>query len=169
MSNQFESSSPRAARPLTLRAEQPDDESLLFEIYAATRRAELDLTDWDAATRLAFLQMQFRTMRQGYAGMFPDADFFIILLDARPVGRIVVHRTAEAIRVVDMALLPSEQGRGIGTQLMRHLLSEATKTRKSVRLQVLKNNRAKRFYERMGFHRVSDSGSYEQMEWKPGG
>jgi hypothetical protein len=88
---------------ITLRPERDGDELFLAEVYASTRQDELNLTNWDAVTRRAFLDMQFRAMLKGYRASYPQAQFSIILLDATPVGRIVVDRLAGEIRVVDVA------------------------------------------------------------------
>src|SRR5579862_6150460 len=93
-------------QPVTLRPEQPADEAFLLELYASTRQEELELTQWDAATCAAFVKMQFKAMRQGYAGMFPLGQFSIVLLQEQAIGRIVIHRGEHEIRLVDMALMP---------------------------------------------------------------
>src|SRR5580765_5520428 len=152
---------------IRLRPEQSSDESVLFEIYASTRKEELDLTGWDAATRQAFLNHQFSAMRNGYRSMFPQAAFSIILRGDRPIGRQVVDRTLDELHLVDIALLPEFCGRGIGTKLMRDLLAEAAEVRKPVRLQVLIHSRATSFYMRMGFRRVGEPDVYETLEWLP--
>jgi ribosomal protein S18 acetylase RimI-like enzyme len=152
---------------ISLRTEQPADEPFLLELYASTRQAELDLTGWDAATRLAFLNMQFRAMRAGYASTYPKAAFSIILLAAKPIGRQVIDRNDERIRVVDVALLPACRNRGIGTFLMRQVLAEAEQARKLVCLQVLRDSRAFPFYQRLGFRTVGDDGVYLQLEFGP--
>ena len=169
MSERLQAKPCRIAGTPTLRVERPDDEPFLFEVYSSTRQEELEVAGWDAAARTAFLQMQFQAMRRGYANMFPAGDFLIVVLDGRPAGRMVVKRTADEIHLVDMALLPAHRGKGIGTCLMRDLLTEAKRTRKRIRLQVLKHNRAARLYERLGFRRLEESGPYEQMEWRPAG
>ena len=152
---------------LTLRPELPGDEAFLPEAFASTRQNELNLTNWDAPTRAAFIASQFSAMRAGYAGMFPDGEFSIILLDDKPIGRMVVNRDAGEIHVVDMILLPEFCSRGIGRRLMDGLLSEAMTGRKTVSLHVLKFNRAIRFYERLGFFKTDDAGPYDKMEWRP--
>ena len=43
------------------------------------------------------------------------------------------------------------QRRGIGTKLMKRLIEEAERAEQSVRLEVVKINPARRFYERLGF------------------
>ena len=171
MENTDDSQTAGSAVSLHLRPEQPGDEPWLFAVYAGSREAELLLTDWDAATRQAFLEMQFKAMRQGYRSMYPQAQFSIIVADKTPAGRLVVDRQDKVIHVVDIALLPAYYGRGIGTAVMRGLLSEAERGSMNVRLCVRRDSRALRFYERLGFEPVADDGLDLGLEWralKPG-
>ena len=151
---------------LRLRPETAEDEGLLFELYASTRQEELNLTGWDVPTRSAFLEMQFRAMRQGYRAMFPRGEFSIILEDDTPVGRAVVDRRSEEIHLVDIIVLPSRRGHGIGKWFMRALCAEAKEQRKPVRLQALKNSRAVAFYQRLGFSIFQSGDLYEHLEWR---
>lgn len=159
--------SDREPPPVALRPEQPADARLLFDIYAGTREEELALTNWDESMRRAFLNQQFNAMRQGYRNMFPAGEFSIIELDGQPAGRIVIDRSATEIRVVDIALLPACRNRGVGTFLMHQVCIEAAKASKPVRLCVLKNNRAFRWYERLGFAKIGERGFYDELEWRP--
>jgi ribosomal protein S18 acetylase RimI-like enzyme len=151
--------------PIALRPECPGDESLLLALYATTRQEELDLTGWDAATRSAFIQMQFKAMRRGYAGMFPNGQFSIVLLGDLAIGRLVIHRGEREIHLVDMVLMPERRGQGIGGRLMRTLQAEAGQAGKPLSLHVLKGNRATRFYERLGFRCSGEVGLYHEMTW----
>ena len=150
-----------------LRPEQPADEAFLLELFGSTRQEELNLTNWDATTRAAFIKMQFTAMRRGYAGMFPAGQFSVVLLPDRPVGRMVVHRSEQEIRVADMALLPEFRSRGIGTRLVQAVQAEARQAQKPVLLHVLKGNRAARLYERLGFQPTADCGLHAEMTWTP--
>jgi ribosomal protein S18 acetylase RimI-like enzyme len=153
--------------PVSLRPEQPGDEGFLFDVYAGTREEELALTNWDEPARRAFLNQQFNAMRQGYRSMFPSGEFSIIELDGKAAGRMVIDRGATEIRVVDLALLPAHRNRGIGTFLMRQVCADAADAGKPVRLCVLKNNRAFRWYERLGFAKTGELGVYDELEWRP--
>ena len=152
---------------IQLRDERSGDEPLLFELYASTREEELALTGWDQATRLSFLNMQFRAMRQGYRSMFPQGQFSIILADGLPVGRVVIARLPHEVHLVDIVVLAAHRGRGIGGRVMKVLMTEAAATGMPVRLQVLKQSRAIAFYQRLGFSRMSETEIYDQMEWRP--
>ena len=151
---------------IALRPERPEDEAFLFAVYASTREEELAAVGWDTDTRDRFLDLQFRAMRQGYRAMFPQAQFAIILLDARPVGRAVVDRSGAAIHLVDLALLAPERNRGIGTHLLRQWTAEAAHANRPLRLRVLKGSRTRRLYERLGFIQTADEGLYEVLEWR---
>ena len=149
---------------ITLRPEAPQDEPLLFELYASTRQDELAITGWDSAARMAFLNLQFKAMRQSYRSMFPLAQFSLILANGNAVGRVVVNRTLDEIHVVDLVVSPAQRCRGIGATVIKALIQEAALARKPVRLQVLKNSRAIRFYQRLGFSRINETDIYQQME-----
>jgi len=99
--------------------------------------------------------------------MFPAGEFSIICLGGRPVGRLVIHRGAGEIRVVDLALLPERRNLGVGTELMRRVCREAAAAGRPVRLSVLKHNRAGRWYARLGFTPVGELGIYDEWEWRP--
>jgi ribosomal protein S18 acetylase RimI-like enzyme len=152
---------------VSLRPEQPGDEGFLFEVYAGTREEELALTNWDEPMRRVFLNQQFNAMRQGYRSMFPSGQFLIIELDGQAAGRMVIDRGANEIRVVDLALLPAQRNRGIGTLLMRQVCAGAAEAQKPVRLCVLKNNRAFHWYVRLGFVKTGEQGLYDDLEWCP--
>ena len=151
---------------LRLRPEAAGDEPLLFELYASTREEEMALTGWDEPTRTAFVNLQFRAMRQGYRSMFPHGEFSIILENDTPIGRLVVDRPAPELHVVDIVLSKPQRNRGIGTAIMQALMAEAGRAGKPVRLHVLKNSRAIQFYQRLGFVTAGENGIYEQMEWR---
>src|SRR5687767_10939668 len=141
---------------LALRPECSDDEPLLYNLYASTREEELALTDWNAATRESFLRMQFNAQRAGYRTMFPEGEFIMVLAGGTPIGRLVVNRTTEEIRVVDLVITPVQRNRGIGTALMTQLIDESQNLHKPVRLHVLRGSRAFAWYQRLGFRVIED-------------
>ena len=151
-----------------LRAEQPEDETFLFGLYASTREEELACVGWDPGTKEAFLRMQFKAMRQGYAAQYPKGEFMVILRAGCRIGRMVIDRNSEEIRLVDIALLQGERGRGVGTSLIRDLQREASSVGRPLRLQVLKRNGAVRWYQRLGFETVNEDGVYLSLEWHRG-
>lgn len=156
-----------AGARVSLRPVAPEDDEFLLAVYASTREEELAQAAWPPGAKEAFLRMQLDAQRGEYEARFPDAQYDVILLDGWPAGRLWVGRTAEQIRLLDIALLPEAQGQGVGTLLVGRLIEEARRTGKSLRHMVfLYNPEAKRLYERLGFEVIEDLGAYAHMEWK---
>jgi ribosomal protein S18 acetylase RimI-like enzyme len=150
---------------IKVRPEQPQDEAFLFELYASTRQEELDAWGWPSEMRSAFLALQFKAS-QGHHHAFPDAEFKIVLLDGVNAGRLIINRTREELRVVDISLLPQFRNSGLGSALLQRIFGEAAASKKPLRLKVLRRNRAARLYQRLGFVKTSDSEMYLEMEWR---
>src|SRR5260370_28142270 len=97
---------------LALRPEAPEDDRFRFELYASTRKEELDSLEWPAEMRALFLEMQFKTLK-GYHDEFPQAEFQIVLADGQRAGRLILNRAADELRLVDIALLSERRNAGI--------------------------------------------------------
>ena len=161
--------SPGGTPHVSLRTVAPEDDEFLFSVYAASRAQELAQTTWEEAQKLAFLRMQFDAQRGEYDARFPDARYSVILVDGRPAGRLWVGEDAREIRLLDIALLPEFQRRGVGARLVRGLIEEAATTARPLRHMVfILNTGAQRFYERLGFVVFEEfGGAYLHMEWRP--
>jgi len=143
---------------LHLRTADARDDGFLMELFASTREAELALLD--APHREDFLRMQFRIRAQQYRASYPSAADKLILLDDEPIGRMLVDRNAEAMTLVDIALFSQFRCRGIGTQSIRELMSEADRSGLPLQLHVYKSSPAVRLYDRLGFALAGNEGMY---------
>lgn len=150
---------------ITLRPVCDQDEEFLRALYASTRREEVAAWGWPAAQVEAFLAMQFGAQRGSYAAAYPNARHDVIVKDDERVGRFYVWRGKSEWRVVDISLLPTARGQGIGSMLLRRLMDEAAGERLPVRLQVVPTNPARRLYLRLGFRFTRGDGMYDEMEW----
>jgi GNAT superfamily N-acetyltransferase len=152
-----------ALRPVT-----PMDEEFLLTVYASTRTIEMAQVPWSEEQKASFVRWQFNLQRREYDANYPNTEHDVIVVDERPAGRIWVSRDDEQIRLLDIALLPEFQNRGVGTLLLRHLIDEAAGAKKPLRHMVfVLNADARRFYERMGFVLIEELGAYQHMEWRP--
>lgn len=150
-----------------LRPVTESDDDFLLTVYASTREDELAQTAWTVDQKRDFLRWQLDLQRREYETRFPDAEYRIIVVDQQPAGRIWVGADKEQIRLLDIALLPEFQNRGVGTILLRRLMDRADNEGKALRHMVfVLNNNADRFYERLGFKKIDDFGAYKHMEWQ---
>ncbi|HXM34526.1 MAG TPA: GNAT family N-acetyltransferase [Pyrinomonadaceae bacterium] len=152
---------------LTLRPRVAADEEFLLGVYDSTRAEELAQVEWAEGQREQFVRWQFDLQRREYEVRFPDALYEVIVVDGQPAGRIWTGRDEDQIRLLDIALLPEFQNRGVGTILLRRLIDEAVRANKPLRHMVfVMNNEAHRFYERLGFVVIEEFGAYKHMEFK---
>ena len=150
-----------------LRPVSPSDDPFLVSVYASTREDELAQAEWTEGQKEMFLRWQFDLQRREYDARFPDAAYHVILVDQQPAGRIWVGSDDEQVRLLDIALLPEFQNRGVGTELLRRLMDFSAQSGKVLRHMVfVLNNDGKRFYERLGFVTIEDLGAYQHMEWR---
>ncbi|HTF38910.1 MAG TPA: GNAT family N-acetyltransferase [Blastocatellia bacterium] len=151
---------------LTLRPVTSDDEDFLIGVYAGTRAEEVAGLPWDANQRDSFMRMQFAAQQQDYQRRFPDSDHRLLLLDGRRAGRVYLARGENEIRILDIALVPEHRNKGIGTRIIKDLLTESSQSRKPVRVYVEQFNPALALFERLGFSRAEDIGTHFLLEWR---
>ena len=152
---------------LRLRPVGSADDEFLIRVYDSTRAEELAQAEWQEGQREAFLKWQFDLQRGEYDARFPDAEYYVIVIDDQDAGRIWIGRDDKQIRLLDIALLPEFQNQGVGTFLLSLLIEEATRANKRLRHMVfVHNNEAHRFYERLGFLVIEDLGAYKHMEFR---
>lgn len=134
-------------------------------MYASTRLEELEGFGWDDNQKQAFIRMQFLARQRSQ----PNVDSTIILLDGRPVGRMLVDRTETPIVLRDIALLTEYRNAGIGKRLLQELMAEAAAAGRPIYLHVVSTSPAVRFYMRLGFRSSSDEPgvAYLEMKWVP--
>lgn len=155
----------------TLRAAGPTDADFLLRVFAGTRADELALTGWNPQQCEVFIRQQALAQATHYQAHWPDAEHAVIEcpLDGRrqDIGRLWLHRRADAVHVLDIALLPSWRGRGLGTQVLRRVAAEAAAVGRALTIYVEAGNPARRLYDRLGFEPVGEAdGVHQFMRWR---
>lgn len=87
-----------------------------------------------------------------------EAEYQIVELENQRIGTIWIMEEMDHIRIRELQILPEFQRRGIGTELMKRVIEKAKWRKRPIRLSVLRANRARIFYERLGF------GMYDETE-----
>jgi GNAT superfamily N-acetyltransferase len=153
---------------LAVRPALPQDEIFLYDLYAAVRGPLFDLAAITPAQKEQLLRMQFRAQLSAYTQQFPNSCYHLVLLDGKPVGRLWVAPGDGEFHLVDIALLPSLQSKGIGTVLIQRVQEEAQKAKLPIRSTVDRFNPGSlRFHRRLGFTIVSEDQLQYYMEWRP--
>jgi len=153
--------------PIALRPERPDDDAFLLRLFDAARGSVLRLGGVPEPMVEQLVAMQHRAQTQTYRGTFPRAAFSIIEHESVPIGRIVENEEPDAVHVVDIALLPQFQAKGIGTALVRALQADWAARGCGARAQVAFDNAPSlKLFRRLGFVEIDpDERPYLRLRW----
>jgi GNAT superfamily N-acetyltransferase len=147
-----------------LRPRTPADQNFLAALYAETREEELRPALWTEEQKRAFLRDQFHKQHAHYLAHYPAAEWWVIVSNGEPVGRIYLEQTEAELRLMDIALSGTHRGQGLGARLIDAVLRRADEAGVPVRLHVEPFNPALRLYTRRGFHHCETRGVYWFME-----
>lgn len=150
-----------ATPAITLRPIREEDMQFLLRLYGTTRAEEMAMVvDWSDEQKELFVRMQFEAQHAHYHQHYGDAQFDLVLVDGIPAGRLYVHRRPTEIRLVDISFMPEYRNQGVGTSLLRELITESEASGRPVTIHVEKYNPAMKLYERLGFAPLADRGVY---------
>ncbi len=124
----------------------------------------LNRAAYEDVVRKQFGQWDESWQRRHFEKKCASQAFEIVEDEGRRIGALSVSRTKDEVRIVEMQLLPDSQGQGIGTALLQRELRFADERALPVRLQVLRENRARILYERLGFRVYDETDTHLLME-----
>ena len=134
-------------------------------VHASTRE---DLALLPEPVRSQILAVQVRAFLQARSAVMEHGRCWIILVDGVSAGFICHEAEADnAVRLVDIALLPEFRGKGIGGSVLGWLAGECDADGQILRLHVAPGNPAIHLYERLGFAVTENCGPHLGMEREP--
>lgn len=119
-----------------------------LHLYLLTMRPYMqELIVWDE-----------QEQRASFAAQWKREEVRIISVDGKDVGWLQVAELPTEIRLQKFFVSPQYQRSGIGSEVLSNLLVSWRSAGKKIVLRVLKNNPARRLYERLGFSVVAEAG-----------
>jgi ribosomal protein S18 acetylase RimI-like enzyme len=105
--------------------------------------------------------------RENFRTEFSSSFCSVILHSGAPVGYLQTAEHSGRIRLWNIAIQPTFQGRGIGRSVVNTVQQIAAQRSLPLTLRVFPTNpRAQRFYERQGFREISRTRTGIEMEWR---
>jgi ribosomal protein S18 acetylase RimI-like enzyme len=142
---------------IALRPARQEDVDFARELYFETMRGMIEeLLGWDQ-----------RRQEDGFVSWFKLEEAAIIVADGRPVGWFQTRVNEQEIFLGSLYVSPEMQRRGIGSDVLRQLVSQAVRASKTLRLAVMRNNPAVKLYERLGFQVTHDDQYKLYMQFVP--
>ena len=140
----------------------------MYDLYSAVRGPEFALAPIPATQKEQLIRMQFQAQMAAYTQMYPNSCYHVVLLDGKPAGRLWFAPGDGEFHLVDIAVHPKLQSKGIGTVLVQRLQQEAAKARLPIRCSVFRFNPGSlRFHQRLGFSIMREDQTHYYMEWRP--
>lgn len=157
------------AGSVLLRSQEVGDEAFLAALFAANHADLLRAAGLPQNTIDHLVGMQQRSQSETYRVLYPRARYYVLECDSLPIGRLVTHEEAAAISIVDIALLPSVQGRGIGRASIATMLGEAARLGRGARAMVMLSNRPSlAMFRRLGFQETAGGDAvHVTLRWAP--
>ncbi|RUL69094.1 GNAT family N-acetyltransferase [Dyella choica] len=153
---------------MRLRRATQQDLPFLRQLYGELRAEELRMTGWPASACEAFLDSQFALQHRHFVAHYTESDFMLVESGDLLIGRYYLLRQSEYFAVIDIALLPSWRGRGIGSALLQWAQSLVHENQaRGIDLHVdIRNRGAHQLYARLGFVEIEQELPYIRMRWK---
>jgi ribosomal protein S18 acetylase RimI-like enzyme len=163
---------PSIAIPFFLRPARPEDEALLFQLFAESQW-QLEMLRANEALWRSLIDMQYRGRKMTYDQIYASAEDSILCVrnnagETAGAGRILVDKQPGCWRIVDIAVLGVLRGKGLGTFALQGCMEEAAAAGARLELRVTPGNPARLLYERLGFTVVREDAMDIEMAWNPG-
>jgi ribosomal protein S18 acetylase RimI-like enzyme len=134
------------ARHIDLQQAKAEHYDFALHLYLLTMRPYVqELTIWDE-----------QKQRATFAAQWKREEVRIISVDGKDAGWLQVADLPTEIRLQKFFVSPEYQRSGIGSDILSNLLATWRSTGKRIVLRVLKNNPARRLYERFGFAVIAE-------------
>jgi ribosomal protein S18 acetylase RimI-like enzyme len=142
-----------------LRAAETGDAAFAWRLYEQLMQARTEaLMPWRADRQYDVVTSALKS-----GGMQ------MIVAEGAVCGWLHVHDNADGIDLHQLYVVPAQQNRGIGTDILRRLQVRAAAAKRPLRLNVLVNNPARRLYERLGFRIERSDAVKHYMVWRATG
>jgi ribosomal protein S18 acetylase RimI-like enzyme len=133
------------ATRINLRAARSQDFGYCESLYFAGMKEIIQELNLEMTAQVATFRQQWEV-----------AQVRIITLDGADVGWLQSTTRNDNLFLGQIFVDAIFQGRGIGTEVMRRIIGEASRARRAVTLGVVKTNPALRLYTRLGFRVTHD-------------
>ena len=146
----------KTAEPVfELRPARAEDFDFAWALYRESMKALTEeLLEWHEAAQKAVVAEAL-----GYQGAA------IVVVNGSPAGWLLATEGPAEIYIGQLFIVPELQNQGIGTALVSEFCRRARGEGKTVALKVMRNNRARVLYRRLGFRIAGRSGYKPEMRW----
>lgn len=108
-------------------------------------------------------ELQWELHRQEWHSGLPT----IICADEQPIGTYMLHDKDNTLYFSRFFILPAYQGQGIGSQILKAVVTRSDSTQHPCLLCHLRGNRVGQLYQRFGFRTYREDQQFIYMKYRP--
>ena len=138
---------------------------LIREIWCSTNSHALGL-DYQGPI-IDLMHVQFSAKLTQYRAHYTKLQQRLAYVEDQPCGYVMWSDGADSLIVVDIAVLPTQQKKGIATSMLEFCFDIARQGNRPLQLTVSKGNPAISLYHKLGFRVTSSDAVYQQMRREP--
>ena len=133
----------------------------MFAVFIQSQESDLErFVDMRVAAMRESLERVGRfdaqRARERFTSSFTPETSYLIMIDGHAAGFFSLDRHHDAHTLRHFYILPQYQRRGIGAQVLKRILADASRKGCAVKLTALRESEANRFYRNHGFVQVSE-------------
>lgn len=103
-----------------------------------------------------------------FAACLENGSIQLMVVDGEKAGMLQLHETDDSLEIGEIQIGANKRSLGLGSQVIRDVLALAQAENKSVKLSVgLKNEKALRLYQRLGFKITEQSETHFHLLARP--
>ena len=102
--------------------------------------------------------------REHFAQKWKSLRYEVIVCEGRDAGILCVNDQKDCRFLAELLVDPPLQNQGLGTAIMEKLISQARAEGLLLRLRILRYNRARRLYSRLGFLPIGETETHVLLE-----
>ncbi|MBE0465196.1 MAG: GNAT family N-acetyltransferase [Halomonadaceae bacterium] len=137
------------------RKARKDDGAVVWHIYRSAYREVVERQ---------FGVWEDKLQKSAFDEKWCQGGFEVLTLNGETIGAVWITWEENLIQLREVFLAPDHQGQRVGFQVLSEILAKARYEGLMLRLRVLKQSRAVRFYERLGFKHCGETVTQYWME-----
>ena len=143
-------------KTIELRPATRKDYDFLYYVKKTTLKPYIEeIWGWDEDIQQAF-----------FANSFDTKTHQVIFYKGIAIGLLETFINDHKIDVIELELLPEYQGKQIGSSILKDILKTANQNNMKVGIGCFKQNaRAKKLYEKLGFHQIKETATHYILEY----
>jgi GNAT superfamily N-acetyltransferase len=142
-------------KEISLRLAEEKDIDMLVNALSASNSREISLEVIESCKNRMINEVN---------GLIPNSKTYVIEHCGESVGRLRLVETEKEFFLGGIQLLPKDQGKGLGSSILKYLIAQTSNENKCLRLEVEKSNpKAKKLYLNCGFVVEQDFEDKERM------